>query len=196
MNKITVFAVAAVIGVLMVAGCGKKKIERIDIEQTIDLSGKWNDTDSRLVSEEMIQDCLSRPWITQYILQHSDKPTVIVGTVLNKTDEHIISETFTKDLERAFINSGNVQVVASSAERLEVRQEREAMQEHASEESVKKFKKEEAADFMLKGVVNAIIDKEGKKKVKLYQVDLELINTETNQKSWIGDKKIKKYIKN
>jgi uncharacterized protein (TIGR02722 family) len=192
MNKIVVFAVS--VSVLTAAGCGKK-IERVDIEEQIDLSGKWNDTDSRLVSEEMIDDCLSRPWIVQYVERHGERPTVIVGTVINKTDEHIISETFTKDLERAFINSGQVQMVASKQERMEVREEREAMQEHASEETVKKFKKEEAADFMLKGVVNAIIDKEGRKKVKFYQINLELINTETNQKSWIGDKKIKKYIK-
>ncbi|MFH1414998.1 MAG: penicillin-binding protein activator LpoB [Elusimicrobiota bacterium] len=160
----------------------------------MDLSGKWNDTDSKLVSEEMIKDCLSRPWIDQFQLSSSKRPTVIVGTVVNKTDEHIISETFTKDLERAFINSGRVQLVASREERTEVRQERVDMQEHASAETRKQMQSEKASDFMLKGVINSIIDKEKKKKIIYYQIDLELINNETNQKTWIGDKKIKKYI--
>ncbi|MFW6134342.1 MAG: penicillin-binding protein activator LpoB [Elusimicrobiota bacterium] len=180
--------------ILLSLGCAKK-IERVDVEKQIDLSGRWNDTDSQLVSRQMVSDCLSHSWIDNYSLKEGEKPTVIVGTVVNKTDEHIISETFTKDLERAFINSGKVHLVASKAERKEVRQEREEMQEHASDESVKEFMQEEAADFMLKGVVNSIRDKEARKSVIFYQIDLELINTETNQKVWIGDKKIKKYIK-
>jgi uncharacterized protein (TIGR02722 family) len=190
------FAVMLV-GILAVSfsACGKKVV-RMDVEEQKDLSGKWNDTDSRLVSEEMIKDCLSRTWIDNYQLKAGERPTVIVGTVVNKTDEHIISETFTKDLERAFINSGRVEMVASKEERMEIREEREEMQEHASEASVKSFGEEEAADYMLKGVVNLIKDREKNKKVVFYQINLELINTESNKKVWLGDKKIKKYIKN
>lgn len=184
---------AVILTVLMIWGCGKK-VDRIDVEEVKDLSGRWNDTDSRLVSQEMTKDCLSRPWILEHTAASGNKPTVIVGTVINKTDEHIISETFTKDLEKAFINSGRVTMVASRQERSEVRQERSDMQEHASSQTAKKMKQEKAADYMLKGVINSIIDKEKKKKVVYYQIDLELINTETNQKIWIGDKKIKKYI--
>ena len=42
-------------------GCGGKQVTRIDANSTTDLSGEWNDTDSRLVADEMIGDCLSRP---------------------------------------------------------------------------------------------------------------------------------------
>ena len=181
------------IGTLLLGGCGKQ-IDRVDEKTVIDLSGKWNDTDSRLVSEEMVADCLIRPWIDQYQLRSGKRPVVIVGTVVNKTDEHIISETFTKDLEKAFINSGRVEMVASSQERDEVRAERMEMQENSSEATKKQMRQETASDYMMKGVINAIIDREGKKKVKFYQVDLELIDTQTNQKVWIGDKKIKKFI--
>ncbi|MEA3506722.1 MAG: penicillin-binding protein activator LpoB [Elusimicrobiota bacterium] len=183
------------LAVIAAAGCGGKTVKRVDVEKQIDLSGKWNDTDSRMVSEEMIDDCLSRPWLENHTGDTGEAPTVIVGEVVNKTDEHIISETFTKDLERAFINSGDVNVVASKMEREEVRAEREDMQSHASDKSVKVFMEEEAADYMLKGTINAINDKEGKKSVRFYQVNLELVDTETNQKVWIGSKKLKKYIK-
>ncbi|MGM0441877.1 MAG: penicillin-binding protein activator LpoB [Elusimicrobiota bacterium] len=179
---------------ILVTGCGKK-VERIGMDEQRDLSGKWNDTDSRMVSETMIEDCLSRPWLEQYREKEGEQPTVIVGAVLNRTDEHVVSQTFTKDLERAFINSGQVQVVASADERKEIRQEREEMQEHASEETLKEFMQEKGADFMLKGTINSIRDKEGGEEVIFYQINLELVNTETNQKVWIGDKKIRKYIK-
>jgi uncharacterized protein (TIGR02722 family) len=193
MSRIVLILVVSLIAA-GVTGCGKK-VARIEIDKQVDLSGKWNDTDSRLVSEEMIKDCLSRTWIDHHQINAGQRPTVIVGTILNKTDEHIISETFTKDLEKAFINSGRVQMVASREERDEVRDERDEMQEHSSAESVKKLRNEKASDYMMKGVINSIRDKEKKKSVILYQIDLELIDTETNQKVWIGDKKIKKYIK-
>ncbi|MDA3792440.1 MAG: penicillin-binding protein activator LpoB [Elusimicrobia bacterium] len=194
MKKLSAVSFIALL-VLFAAGCGKS-VKRVEVEEQIDLSGKWNDTDSRLVSEEMISDCLSRPWVGNHKVKEGNDPAIIVGAVVNKTDEHIISETFTKDLEREFINSGKVRVVASSDERKEVRSEREDMQRNASDETVKEFMKEEAADYMLKGVINSILDKEGKKSVRYYQIDLELIDTETNRKVWIGNKKLKKYIKN
>lgn len=194
MGKCTVYLMVT-LAVLITAGCGKK-VKRIDVEKQVDLSGKWNDTDSRLVSEEMISDCLSRPWLTGYHKKTGEDPTVIVGTVVNKTDEHIISETFTKDIERAFINSGRVQVVASREERKEIREERkEHLLGFTSGKTTKGFGKEVGADFMLKGVINSIMDKDGRKSVIYYQIDLELIDMETNRKAWIGDKKIKKYIK-
>ncbi len=194
MGKTAGFIAALSVAVL-IAGCGKT-VERIDMDTPMDLSGRWNDTDSRLVSEEMIEDCLSRPWLRNYREEAGRTPVVIVGTVRNNTDEHIISETFTKDLERAFINSGLVRVVASRHERDEIRQERRDMAEWASEETAREMTAEEAADFMLIGTVNSIRDREGRREVIYYQVNLELVDTETNRKAWIGDKRIRKYIRN
>lgn len=187
---------ALFLSVLVAGGCGRKSVSRIDIDTQMDLSGRWNDTDSRMVSEQMIQDCLSRPWLNRFLQENGRTPTVIVGTVRNQTDEHIISETFTKDLERAFINSGNVGVVASRDEREEVRAERMDMQDWASEETLSQFMREVGADYMLTGVVNSIRDREGNRQVIFYQINLELIDTETNMKAWIGDTRIKKYIRN
>jgi hypothetical protein len=53
---------------------------------------------------------------------------------------------------------------------------------------------EVGADFMLIGEINQINDQEGGEQVRFYQVDLTLINIETNVKSWVGQKKIKKYV--
>lgn len=176
-------------------GCGRRRVARIGVDEQIDLSGRWNATDSRLVSEAMIEDTLQRPWLENFIASEGERPTVIVGNVVNRTDEHIVTETFTKDLERAFINSGKVQMVASADQREQVRQERMDMQEWASEDTVARFMQEIGADYMLTGSVNSIIDQEGRRKVVFYQVDLELIHTATNQKVWIGNKEIKKYIR-
>jgi uncharacterized protein (TIGR02722 family) len=177
-------------------GCASTKVERKAVDTTIDLSGRWNDADSRMVAEEMIRDCLDRPWLEQYRDGHGGKrPTVIVGQVRNRSHEHINVQTFVKDLERALINSGRVQFVASKGERLGVREERLDQAKHASEETMKGPGQEIGADFMLIGTINTIMDQEGRKTVMFYQTNLELVNMENNLKAWIGEKKIKKLIK-
>ena len=147
------------------------------------------------VSAEMISDLANRPWIEEYTAQNGQKPVVIVGTVRNKSSEHIETETFTKDLERELINSGRVKFVANTIERGELRQERKEQQTWSREETQQRLAAETGADHMLVGSIKTISDQEGKKEVKFYQVDLELINLESNEKAWIGSKKIKKYIK-
>ncbi len=170
------------------------KVTRTAVEEQIDLSGDWNDTDSQLVSAEMVSDGLNRPWLGDFVAKKNEKPRVIVGTVLNKSHEHINTETFVKDLERELTNSGKVKFVASKEQRGEVREERAEQAANASLETAKSAGKEYGADFMLKGQINTIMDEAGKTKLKYYQVELELIDMESNEKVWIGQKKIKKVV--
>lgn len=188
-NALVVLLVASFIFV----GCGKA-VKRVGVEEVIDLSGKWNDTDSRLVSEAMISDALSRPWLQTFKAGKPKPPVVIVGTVRNLSHEHINVMTFTKDLERELINSGQVQFVAAKDEREELREERKEQSVYASEETAKEFGKEVGADYMLKGTINTILDKIEGKEVIFYQVNLELLDMQSNMKVWIGEKKIKKFI--
>lgn len=176
------------------SGCAAKVV-RMQPDTVIDLSGRWNDTDSRLVAETLIEQCISNPWYKKFKNETAKNPVIIVGTVHNKTMEHINVQTFIKDLEKAMLNSGNIEIVASKTERTEVRDERTQMQKWASLKSRKEFGKETGADFMLKGVLNSIIDEEGGKKVIYYQADINLINLENNNIIWAGQKKLKKYIK-
>ncbi len=84
--------------------------------------------------------------------------------------------------------------MASSEQRGEIRQERMEQAEHASIETAKSMGQEHGADFMVKGQINTILDEAGKTQLKYYQVELEMINILTNEKVWIGQKKIKKVV--
>ena len=182
--------VAALVGL---SACGQK-VTRVETDTVMDLSGNWNDTDSRLVADEMIQDALSRSWLPQFNRDQGKAPTVIVGDVRNLSHEHINTRTFVADMERALINSGEVDFVASSEEREEIRSERMDQDLHASEETRKAMGQETGADFMLKGTINTIIDAVSGEQVRFYQVDLTLIDLANNRKVWVGQKKIKKTI--
>lgn len=179
----------------LLASCGSsREVQRVDTDSVIDLSGRWNDTDSRLVAEEMVDDVLKRVWLTDFMTQNSAKPVVVVGKIRNKSSEQIAVDVFAKDIERELLNSGKVRFVASAEERGEVRDERRDQQDFASADSFKKFYKELGADFLMSGVINSIEDSFEGEKVVFYQVDLQLINIETNEKVWLGNKKIKKTI--
>jgi uncharacterized protein (TIGR02722 family) len=189
-------AATLVVGVALLSGCGgsSKTVTRVEPNTTQDLSGDWNDTDSRLVAEEMLHDALNRPWLAGFTAAKNQSPEVIVGTVRNRTSEHISTTTFIKNLERELLNSGKVSFVANKEERQEIREERADQQENASAETMKKFQQETGADYMLRGDITTIVDQEGGDKVKFYQVNLELVDLQSNRKVWIGEKKIKKLV--
>jgi uncharacterized protein (TIGR02722 family) len=177
-------------------GCTQKTVTRVSEDQQIDLSGRWNDVDSRLVAEEMSKDALNRPWRDAFAQRTGKKPVMIVGMISNKSHEHIEAETFIKDIEREFINTSTIRVVQNAEFREKMREERADQQQFASPETQKRWGKELGADYMMFGNINSIVDQEGKKKVVFYQINLELADLETNEIVWIGSKKIKKYIKN
>lgn len=179
---------------LMLNGCATE-VKRVAVDEVKDLSGNWNDTDSRLVSEEMIRDSLSAGWIARHEKKTKETPTVIVGEVRNLSHEHINTRTFIADLERAFVNSGRVDVVASKTEREGIRDERKDMDTHASEKTRKAAGNETGADYMLIGSINTIIDASGREQVRFYQIDLTLVSTVDNRKMWTGQKKLKKDVK-
>ena len=186
---------AVILSSLLVAGCSTQ-VTRIDVDETVDLSGAWNDTDSRLVAEEMISDALSHPWTSDFAGESGRAPTVIVGTVRNLSHEHINVNTFVADMERALVNSGRVEFVASSSERGEIREEREDQDLNASEQTRNEAGQEAGADFMLIGQINTIVDAEDDQQVRYYQVDLTIISMADNRKVWLGQKKIKKLVEN
>jgi penicillin-binding protein activator len=183
---------ASLISSLFLTACSTK-VTRVTHDSAIDLSGKWNDTDSRLVAEEMVRDALKAGWYSKYEAGKTN-PTVVVGEVKNKSHEHIATEAFIKDIERALLNSGKVDFVANKAERQELRDEKADQAANATVESRQVAGEESGAQLMLSGTLNSIVDKEGDKSVVFYQVDLTLMELGSNKKVWIGDKKIKKYV--
>ena len=177
------------------SACWNKRVARVDPEAVTDLSGRWNDTDSRLVANELIGQSLGADWARSWSATNSGaQPTLIVGEFRNRTMEHIAVGTFVRDLEKAYITSGTVRVVASAEEREEVRAERTDQQVNAAIETRTRMAREMGARFMLQGDVQAIQDSEGRERIIYYQIDATLIDLESNTKVWVGQHKIKKYV--
>jgi penicillin-binding protein activator len=193
MKKVLIISLT-VIALLLVA-CGPSvKVQRVSTDTTADLSGKWNSTDSRLVAEEMIRDVVSRPWLSRFTQTEGRTPVVIIGTMRNLSSEHIEMTTFVDDISRELINSGAVRFVASRDVREELREERADQQYYASEETAKLIAAETGADFMLQGSVKTIMDRVDRTQAKYYQVDMKLVDVQTSETVWIGNKEIMKIV--
>lgn len=176
------------------AGCGTS-VTRLSPDSVTDLSGAWNDTDSRSVSAAVVKDVLSGNWLPNFTQQKRRRPTVIVGEIRNLSSEHINVATFVGDIERELINSDRVEFVASATERQEIREERKDMDINAAEATRKAAGQETGADFMLKGTISTIIDVAGSDQIRFYQVDMKLISLSDNRIVWSIPKKIKKDVK-
>lgn len=181
--------------VMLLAGCAQEtKITRVDSGVVTDLSGRWNDTDSRMVAESMVKEALEYPWLNTFSGSKHRQPVVVVGTILNSSHEHIDVNTFVADLERELTNSQKVTFVAGKGDREELRTERKEQAMYAREDTQKAPGKEIGADYMMKGTIATILDEAEGTKAMYYQIDLQMVDLESNAKVWFGQKKIKKVI--
>ena len=131
-----------------VLGCGRQ-VTRIDPSTEIDLSGRWNDTDSRKVADQMIYELFDSDRYKEYAAAKKNKKTVIiVGIIRNKTSEHIDADNFVKKFEVVIHNSGAADLVESSEFRDMLRVERLEQQEFADPATVKEMGRELGAAIL------------------------------------------------
>lgn len=182
--------------VLTVGSCQTRKVTRLDPATAIDLSGRWNDTDSRKVADQMIYDLFDSDKFKEYAKAKTTKPVIVVGTIRNKTSEHIDADNFIKKFEVVIHNSGAAELVESSEFRDQLRVERLEQQEFADPATVKRMGREAGADLMLFGEITSEIDTDNNRRVVNYITTLFLTDIETNKRIWYGQNEIKKLVRN
>ena len=55
-----------------------RSVTRVSPDTQIDLSGRWNDSDSRIVADKMVDAFLSSNRYKEYAQKHGATPTIIV----------------------------------------------------------------------------------------------------------------------
>lgn len=189
------FPLTLVILLILVA-CQTRQVTRLDPATQMDLSGRWNDTDSRKVADQMIFDLFDSDHFKNYAKKKTDKPVIVVGIIRNKTSEHIDADNFIKKFEVVIHNSGVADLVESDEFRDKVRVERLEQQEFADPATVKEMGRETGADLMLFGEITSETDVYNNRRVVNYITTLFLTDVETNKRVWYGQNEIKKYVRN
>lgn len=178
------------------SGCSPRTVSRVDPNQAIELSGRWNDTDSRLVAEKMSEELLNSEKYKEYAKELGREPAIIVGLIRNKTSEHIDTDIFIKKFELAIYKSGVADLVESGEFRDKLRAERAQQQDFADPATLSKWGRELGANLMLFGNLTSETDVLNNKRVVNYTTTLFLTDMETNRRVWYGQQEIKKFIKN
>lgn len=188
-SSILLIAIACV-----ATSCARRKVTRIDPNTVTDLSGRWNNTDARLTAETIAEQALNGRWLDEWMRMKNQRPVIVVGTVRNNSHEHIDTDIFIRDIERAFLRSQAIRLVQAGEKRNELRGERADQQDFASPSTMKRWGQELGADFIMQGEVKSIVDSHRRERTTYWQVDMQLTNLETNEIVWMGDYKGKKYI--
>lgn len=185
----------AIAFIAVLAACQTRQVTRLDPATPVDLSGRWNDTDSRKVADQMIYELFGSERFKEYAGVRNAKPVILVGTIRNKTSEHIDADNFVKKIEVVIHNSNIADLVESSEFRDQLRVERLEQQEFADPATVKRMGKEAGADLMLFGEITSEIDTYNNRRVVNYVTTMFLTDVETNKRIWYGQNEIKKYVK-
>ena len=188
-------SIAVIIALVLCVSCSRK-VSRVDPSTEINLSGRWNDSDSRIVADKMIAELTNSERFKEYAKAKGSKPAIIIGLVKNKTSEHIDADNYIKKLEAAIFNANIANLVESDEFRDKLRVERANQQEFADPATMKEWGKETGADLMLFGEMTSETDVYNKERVVNYVTTLFLTDMETNQRVWYGQQEIKKHIRN
>ncbi len=180
----------------IVTSCSQRTVSRLQPEAEINLSGRWNDTDSRMVATKMTTDFLASEKYKEYAAALGKKPAIIMGIIRNKTSEHIDAANYIKKFELAIYNSGVADLVESDEQRDKLRLERVQQQDFSDPATIAQWGKEVGANLMLFGEMTSETDVYNKKRVVNYLTTLYLTDMETNKRVWYGQLEIKKFIKN
>ena len=175
----------------------KKQVRRISVDRVKDLSGRFNDTDSQMIAQSIIDQMMNECYDLNNGLR--EQKVLAVGEVRNLSHEHIDCSTFMNDIERNLINSGKCRIVANRSIRDAIQEELADLGDNFSTadrlEQQRNCAKKLGVNRMIFGSITSIVDKEKSETVKFYQFDIKLIDIYTNEVLWMGTEKIKKYIK-
>jgi penicillin-binding protein activator len=179
------FAIALIpalaLGALALPGCGGKTITRTESGAAKDLSGKWNDVDTKNTASEIVQKALKAPWPDRFQEQNKRNPVIAIGKFPVRTngDEHINTSLITNALIEEFLNSGKIDVLSDPEETRKILEDQAAYAEKSKE-----LGKEAAADFVLNGEIGVQNDQEGRESVKFYVVSFKLTDVQSRKLVW------------
>jgi hypothetical protein len=110
----------------------------------------WTAVDSQEVAKELIGDALKRPWVSQFRDRTSHAPGVSIGEITDRSQGQVDIAAFAAELGHVLAISDRVHLVVDGK-----------------------------ADFIIKGAVSAEDGTSQGEPVKLYQIDLKLVDGAT-----------------
>lgn len=155
----------------------------------------FTERDARAVYAGMVDDCLSKPWVDNWMNETGERPKLFVGTVKVDRRERIDTLTITRQIEEELINSQRVRLIADRSQREELRDERINQQVFTRDSDIKKVANELGADFIMVGRIGTQrYRQEAGGRVTYFQVNMELLDIESGEKVWVETEEVRKVV--
>ena len=185
--------VSIVLCALLACSIFAAPVQRTDSAK--DLNGFWNENDIQIVCDSAVEKIIASPRIARFEQQNERIPVVVVGRIINESNEYIDTSIIEKKLQNAIINSGVMDFVAEASERDILREEIRDQSDHASADTAKDMDEEDAADFMLNGNVKSIIEYGKKQSQRTYHVTIQMVDIQTHRVIFSTEETITKLFK-
>ena len=177
---------------LLSTGCVTKSKGYTDSSEVVVVGTKWSDSDNQIVADAIVKQVLSANWYAE--ASKTGKPKIGVSKVRNLTSEEVDIDALVNYMKNELINSGKVTFVANQdIDRGDIEKEM-AYQQAGSvkKDSRAKVGAQTGVGYLLRGEVSSKNEMDDNVKMVNYQVNFRLINLETAEEVWSGQKRIRK----
>ena len=155
------------------------------------LDDRFSENDMQLIAKKMVNSLLTSPQIAA----GSGAPAVMVGSMRNRTTEHIDMVMLSDKLKTALIQSGKFRFV-DVMNRRDIAEEYEYQQSgYVNPNQAKAPGSQTGADYMLTGTLTSNVQQVGKDKLVYYKATFQLTNLLSSEIVWTDEKEIRKAYK-
>ncbi len=183
-----------VLCLMFLTACGPSAFVKGDydtnVEKTNLLTDQWSESDMQNAVKALVSSAEN----SNAVMSAKRVPVVMVTKLQNKTSEIIDTQSITDMITAELMRSGKLSFVDKSA-REDMANEIDYQSENASRETRKNKGQQTAADFILNGRLDSIVQEAGRDKTVYYKVSLNLTNLQTGLIVWTDYKQIRKIFK-
>lgn len=154
------------------------------------LTNEFGLTDLQILAESMTSSLLS----SQLITNSSERPTITIQGIQNRTDEFIDTQQITNKIRVRLQKSSAIRFMSDAVDEGGALSElqRQGQSGRYSKAKTVKMGKAEGARYRLFGVINSIVKQASGLKNIDYTLTLQLEDLETSEIAWTDEKDIRK----
>lgn len=166
-----------------------------DVNQKVVIGHGWSDTDNQIVAEAIVEQMLKGGWYKEHKQKYKkEKPVVGIGRIKNLTSEELDTDALINFMKTDLINSRKVKFVANKDEARDLMEKELAYQHKGAvkKTSRKKIGAQTGLAYFLVGEVSSKTESDSDVKMVNYQVNFRLVELESSEEVWAGQKRLRK----
>ncbi len=185
---------AAILCVLLLAGCAPKQTWDIDLDTDTAEDADYTSSDLLSISEQMITSIKANGFAQHYAGMHGgEKPVMILARALeNNTDEHIDTRMILDKVRTALIKDGVAQFVDDQAFDMALDQLNMQATDLYDDRKAAQLGRFVGAHYIMRGSIGNIRKMDGRETRNYFLITMTIVDIETLLITWIDEVEYKR----